>query len=163
RHDEKMLDRALLALADERSSGQDYGEHGEIVDDLHHRVEPARFQVRIELCAGHDLDRGTHQSFASGDEFRDVVDDDVLDVGHAIEGLGHGGAIYVDLNRRLPPRKDVLLKLWGNFNDEDKTLRIHRCIDLCRGDLHRWLERRWSEAVRNSARQVGMVFVDNSD
>src|SRR5215470_11047918 len=53
-----MLDRALLALADERSSGQDYGEHGEIVDDLHHRVEPARLQVRVELCAGHDLDRG---------------------------------------------------------------------------------------------------------
>src|SRR5215470_16591878 len=158
-----MLDRALLALADERGSGQDYGEHGEIVDDLHHRGEPARFQVRVELCAGHDLDRRTHQPLASADELRDVVDDDALDVGHAIEGLGHGSGIYVDLNRRLPPRENVLLKLWGNFNYEDKTLRIHRCIDLCRGDLHCRLECRWSEAVRNSARQVGMVFVDDSN
>src|SRR5262245_59465060 len=83
-------------------------------------------------------------------ELCDVVDDHVLDVGHAIEGLGHGSGIYVDLNRRLPPRENILLKLWGNFNDEDKTLRIHRCIDLCRGDLHRRLECRWSEAVRNS-------------
>src|SRR5262249_56689086 len=110
-----MLDRALLALADERSSGQDYGEHGEIVDDLHHRVEPARFQVRIELCAGHDLDRGTHQSFASGDEFRDVVDDDVLDVGHAIEGLGHGGAIYVDLNPTAAAPKGCPPETLGEF------------------------------------------------
>src|SRR5262249_34576805 len=130
-HDEKMLDRALLALADERSSGQDHGEHGEIVDDLHHRGEPARLQVRIELCTGHDLDRGTHQSFASADELRDIVDDDVLDVGHAIERLGHGSGIYVDLNRGLPPLENVLLEFWGNFDDEDKTLRIHRCIDLC--------------------------------
>src|SRR5262249_4356692 len=100
--------------------------------------------VRVELCAGHDLDRGTHQSFASGDELRDIVDDDVLDVGHAIERLGHGSGIYVDLNRRLPPLENIRLELRGNFDDEDKTLRIHRCIDLCRDDLHRRLECRWS-------------------
>jgi hypothetical protein len=35
--------------------------------------------------------------------------------------------------------------------------------NLCRSDLHRRLECRWSEAVRNSARQVGMVFVDDAD
>src|SRR5262245_25734452 len=130
RHDEEMLDRALLTLADERGSGQDHGEHGEIVDDLHHRGEPARLEVRVELCAGHDLDRGAHQSLASGDELRDIVDDDVLDVGHAIEGLGHGSGIYVDLNRRLAPRENILLKLWGNFDDEDEKIRIHSCIDF---------------------------------
>src|SRR5215471_10940178 len=68
-----MLDRALLALADERGSGQDHGEHGEIVDDLHHRGEPARLQVRVELCARDYFDRQAHQSFAPGDELCDVV------------------------------------------------------------------------------------------
>src|SRR5215813_10034315 len=108
-----MLDRALLALADERGSGQDHGEHGEIVDDLHHRGEPARLEVRVELCARDYFDRQAHQSFAPGDELGDVVDDHVLDVGHAIKRLGHGGGIYVDLNRGLPPLENIRLEFWG--------------------------------------------------
>ena len=40
RHDKQMLDRALLALADERGAGQDHREHGDVVDDLHDGGEP---------------------------------------------------------------------------------------------------------------------------
>jgi hypothetical protein len=133
------------------AAGQDHGQQGEVVDYLHHRGEPARLEVRVEPCARDHLDRHANQSFASGDELCDVVDDHVLDIRHAIERLGHGGGVYVDLNRRLPPRENIRLKVWGNLNDEHKTFRIHRCIDLRRGDLHRRLERGRSEAVRNSA------------
>ena len=35
-HDEQMLDRTLLALANERGAGEHDGNHGEIADDLHH-------------------------------------------------------------------------------------------------------------------------------
>ncbi len=146
-----MLDRALLALADERRAGQDYGQHSEVVDHLHHRGEPARLQIRVELCANNHFDRRTHQSFASGDELCDVVDDDVLDVGLAIEGLGNRGGIYVDLNRGLPPGKNIRLELWGNFNDKNEALRIHRCVDFRCCDLHRRLERGRSEAIGNAA------------
>ena len=34
-----MLDRPLLALADERGAGENYGQHGDIVDHLHYRGE----------------------------------------------------------------------------------------------------------------------------
>ena len=91
------------------------------------------------------------QSFASRDELRHIVDDDVLDVGHAIEGLGSRGGIDIDLNGRLPPGENIRLELWGNLNDVNEALRIHRRVDFRRCDLHRRLERGRREAVRNAA------------
>ena len=41
RHHQQVLDRAVLALADQRGAGQHDRQHGDVVDDLHHRAEPA--------------------------------------------------------------------------------------------------------------------------
>jgi hypothetical protein len=40
RHDQQMLDRAVLALADQRRAGQHNGEHGHVIDDLHDSPKP---------------------------------------------------------------------------------------------------------------------------
>ena len=45
-------------------------------------------------------------SFASGDELRHIVIDNVLDVSHAIEGLGSRGGIDIDLNRKSAVRRE---------------------------------------------------------
>ena len=158
-----MLDGALLALADQRRTGQDHGDHGEIVDDLHHRSEPARLQIRIELCMRNHLDQSTRQSFPSRHELGHIVDDHVLDVGHPVEGLGNRGCIDVDLNGRLPPGKNIRLELRGNFDDIHEPLRIHPRIDFRRCDLDRRLESGRREAIRDAARQVRTIFVDNAD
>ncbi len=36
-HDQQVLDGAVLALADQRRAGEDDGQHGHVVDDLHQR------------------------------------------------------------------------------------------------------------------------------
>src|SRR5262249_15964857 len=130
-----MLDRALLALPDERRPRYDHGQHRKIADDLDDWGEPTGIQIRIELCAGNHFYRRAYQSFTSRNEFGRVIDDDVLDVGHAIENLSYRGGIYIDLNRRLPPGKNIRLKLWGKFNDVNEALRIHRCVHFCYWDF----------------------------
>ena len=50
--------------------------------------------------------------------------DDVLDVSHAIEGLGSRGGIDIDLNGRPPPGENIVLELRGNLDDVKDTLRI---------------------------------------
>ena len=57
RHDEQVLDRALLALADQRGTGQDHGEQRDLIDDLRHRRKPRGLQIRIEIRAHDEVDR----------------------------------------------------------------------------------------------------------
>ena len=45
------------------------------------------------------LDRRTRQSVASRDELGHISDDDILDVGHPVEGQGNRSGVYIDLNR----------------------------------------------------------------
>jgi len=40
-------------------------------------------------------------------------EDDVLDVGHPVEGLGGRRRVNIDLNRSLPAGKNIVLELWG--------------------------------------------------
>src|SRR3974377_282353 len=102
-----MLDGTLLALANERSASEDHGDHGEIADNLHHRPEPARFQVRIEPYPRNELGRWAGQSFASRYEVGHIVNDDGLDFSHPVEGMGNCGGIDIDLNRSLPPCENI--------------------------------------------------------
>ena len=56
RHDQKVLYGALLALTDQRRAGQDDGQERDLVDDLGHRREPRRLQVRVESGAHDEID-----------------------------------------------------------------------------------------------------------
>src|SRR3546814_7618063 len=47
-HDQQMLDRAVLALADQRGAGEDDGEHGHVVDDQIGRA-PSELQSLMRI------------------------------------------------------------------------------------------------------------------
>src|SRR4029453_9042548 len=146
-----MLDGALLALANQRRTGQDHSDHSEIVDDLHYRGEPTRLQIWIELCACNHPYRCTGQPFAPGGELYYIVEDHVLDVAHPIEGLCGSGGIYIDLNGYLPSGKNVRRELWRNFDNEKEALRIHGPVDFRFCHLPGPLEGRRCQAVRNTS------------
>ena len=57
RHGEQVLDRAVFALAYQSGARQYDRQHGDVVDDLHHRCEPVRVQVRIEHDTGDEIYR----------------------------------------------------------------------------------------------------------
>ena len=61
------------------------------------------------------LYRLTDQSFTPRDEVRDIVDNDVLDVGHPIEGLGNCRSIDVDLNGGSAARQEYPPGTLGEF------------------------------------------------
>ena len=139
------------ALANQRSAGENHGDHGEIADDLHHRGEPTRFQIRIELYSRNHLDRWTGQSFALRYEVGHIVDDNGLDFSHAVEGMGNRGGVDIDLDRRPPPGDNIRLELRRSLDDEKETFRIHRPVGFRRCNLRCRLESGWGEAIRNAA------------
>ena len=89
-------------------------------------VNQLELHVRVELDAGHKLDRDAYQAFTPGHKVRDIADDHVLKVCHSKERLRNGGGIDIDLNRRLPPGQNVRLELWRDLKDEYKPLQLHR-------------------------------------
>ena len=50
-HDQQMLDGAVLALADDGRAHQHDGQDGDVGGDLHHRGEPRRIVVGVEVQA----------------------------------------------------------------------------------------------------------------
>jgi len=48
RHHQQVLDGAVFPFADQGGTGENDGEHGDVVDDLHDRSEPRLVQFRIE-------------------------------------------------------------------------------------------------------------------
>ncbi len=102
RHHEQMLDGTLLAFAYKRRTGQNNRQHGDVVDHLHDGGEPARIQVRIELCPNNYVERRAGPCLAAGQEIRHLLRDDRLNVDRAVAGLRHRGGIDVHLHRRAP-------------------------------------------------------------
>ena len=90
-------------------------------------------------------------AFASGNELRHIIIDNILDVSHAIEGLGSRGGIDIDLNGSLPSGENIRLELWGYLNDVTDALRIHHRVDLRRCNLDRRLEGGRRKAIGNAA------------
>lgn len=144
-----MLDCALLALTNKRCASQNHRQQREVVDDLHHRSEPARLQVWIEFCAHNHFDRDVEASFASCEEICDLAVYDALDVNGAVAGLRYGCGVDVHLDRRPPPGENIGLEVRRDFNAEDETFRIHRRVNLRRRDVGDRFEQRRSEAIRN--------------
>ena len=48
-HHQQMLDRAVLALTDQGRTGEEHGDEGDAIDELHHGHEGGNVEIRIKL------------------------------------------------------------------------------------------------------------------
>ena len=146
-----MLDRALLALADQRGTGQDHGQQRDLIDDLRHRRKPRRLQIGIELRADDEIDgQALTSPFAAGNEVLHFVRYGGPEIAGAIAGLRNSRCIDIDLDLGLALGENVGLKSGGiSTTKSNSPLSILASISdalICTGAL----ERRPERALRRS-------------
>ena len=152
RHDQEMFDGAVLALADQRRAGQDDRQHGDAVDELHHRAEPHRAQIRIEEDAHFEVGGQGGDCTMALHEGRYLAIDDVLHIAVADESLRHAGGVDVELDRRLAPGQHVALEIGRDVEDEGVEAHIHAGVDGVLIDDRRHLEMGRIEGVDDARR-----------
>src|SRR3974390_1001743 len=97
-----MLERAVLALAQNGGAGEKNGEHGDVVDDLIDRHEPALLHVRIEAGSTLEPDQvPVARTVSVTPEGLNFARHDLVDVSRSPTRLAHGRRIGRDFNRRL--------------------------------------------------------------
>ena len=84
----------------------------------------------------------------------------MLWIGRASASLGHGGGIYIELDRGSPSPHHVGLEVWWDINDEGVAPGIHGGIDLLDGQGCGWQEAGW-QGVADAPGQRRAIFVDN--
>src|SRR5579863_338168 len=96
-----MLDSSMLTFPQHRSAGQEDRKHGNIVDDLVDRNEPALLHVRIESSARGELDQVAILGIGPGTPKRlQLLVDDLPDVLWSAARLTHRGGVGYDFHRR---------------------------------------------------------------
>src|SRR6516225_1582882 len=113
-----MLDRALLALTDERRTRQDYGQEGDLVDDLRHCREPRRLQVRVERGANDEVDRVCPLTSVLANEVLHLVGDSTLEIVGPVAGLSYRRRIDINLNLRLALGENMSLEVRRDLDDQ---------------------------------------------
>jgi hypothetical protein len=86
RHDHQVLERSVLAFADQGGPGQDDRDQGDLVQHLHHAAEPHPVEVRVEHHARDELDRRLVGLAALPHELLELAVNDALDVARADVG-----------------------------------------------------------------------------
>src|SRR6516225_10558888 len=162
-HYQEMLDRSLLAFTDQRRAGQDHGQQRDLIDDLRHRGEPGRLQVRIEVGSDNKVDGVTPSTAALANEVLNLVRNGGLEIIGAVAGLSHRRCIDVDLDLRLALGENIGLEVWGNFHYQKQIALVHFLIDLGRGYLNGGLEGRFHQALGDLSGEVRTVLIGNPD
>ena len=98
-----------------------------------------------------------------GEEVRDLGRDDLLRVAGPEPRLHHRGRVDVDLKPGLASAEDVALKVRRDVDDERVSSLVHQGNDVPFGDQLRRLKQRRQERMRDSARELGVVLVDDGD
>mmetsp|Transcript_91075 Transcript_91075/g.253589 ORF Transcript_91075/g.253589 Transcript_91075/m.253589 type:complete len:276 (+) Transcript_91075:783-1610(+) len=163
RHHQQVLDGAVLALADQRGAGQDDGEHGDVVDDLHQRTEPGVLQVGVEAHAHRQVDRWRGAAAVPQHETVDLGRDDLLHIAAAGEGLAHPRRVDIELQPRLAPGQHVALEAGRDDEHEGVVAAVHAGVDLAGRDQFGAAKPRRVEALGQSRRQRRGVFVHDGN
>ena len=159
----QVLDRALFALADQRRAGEDDRQKRDLVDDLGHRREPRRLEVRIEGGAHNEIDQARGRALSPGDEPLDLGGDGVAQRTCAVAGLGDRGGVDIDLEAGLALRANVGFEIRRDLDDEQEFALVHHRVDLGSSDVHRRLKGRQPKPLGDPPRQVRAVLVDDAD
>ena len=96
-------------------------------------------------------------------EFLDLLRNDLLEVGGAMAGMGHGGGVHIDLKFGLSVRQHVGFKLRRDVDHEGVTAGIHSLVDLIRRQLRRRLEEGLEQRVTQAPGEWGAVLIDDGD
>lgn len=163
RHHQQMLDGAVLTLADHRCAGENDGQGGDAVDQLHHRTEPHRVQIRIEEHVHFGFDRQDRVCAMVLDEGRDLAVGDDMDITVAEEGLRHTRGVNVDLDRRLAPGQHVALEIGRDVENKGVEAYIHAGVGGGGVNDGRHQETGWIKGVDDVLRQLRAVFVNDGD
>ena len=164
RHDQQMLQIAVLPLAQHRGAAEENRQNRDIVDDLVDRDEPALLHVGIEARPGFQLRHRRVIALATAlPEGIDRAGDDALDVARATAGLAHGGRVGDDFNYGLGVALQVLLEFLRQVHNEGVSPRIHVAIDVTEGYVVRRQEERRQQGVLHRPRGLGVVLIDHGD
>ena len=163
RHHQKVLDRAMLALADQRRARKDHRQHGDAGDDVDDRAEPHLAELRI--VAGADIERD--RNFAAAGKavqiFADGVVDDLLDVGVAGKGLRHARGVDIELQLRLSTGKHIPFEIRRDIEHEGGCSAIQPGVHLGGGNDFRLDKIGGIEGIDNALRQRRAILIDNRD
>ena len=91
------------------------------------------------------------------------VVDDLLRIARADAGLHHRRRVDATCSAGLRPAAHVALEMRRDVDDEGVPPGVHQPVDVALGDRLRRLEIGRQECVRDAARQLGMVLVDDGD
>ena len=98
-----------------------------------------------------------------GEEVGDLGRDDLLRVAGPEARLHHRGRVDVDLQPRPASAENVALKVRRDVDDERVSSLVHQGNDIALGDHLRRLKQRRQERMRDSARELGAILVDDGD
>ena len=158
RHDQQMFDRAMFAFADDGGPHQQDGQDGDELDHRHHRLEPHAFQIGVEEGARHQTDRGGCVPLRV-QRFLHLLCDDLLDIGAAQAGLGHGRGVDIKLDRGGMARPQVAFQLVRQVQDEGVVALIHGLIHGRPVQPVRWAEIGGQQRIADALRQGGLVTI----
>ena len=158
-----MLDGAVLALANQRRTGQDDRQHGDLVDDLRQAAEPGLLQRRVEACAQLQAHRRLGAGAVALHELLHLAQHHLLDEATAVEGLAHAGGVGVELDLRVAPGQHVTLEIGWNDQGEGVDARVHARVDPRLVDQERRRELRRVERADDALRKLRLVLVDDGD
>ena len=110
-----------------------------------------------------EIDRRQRNAFRMGEEVGDLGRDDLLRIAGPEARLHHRGRIDVDLQPGPASAENVPLEVRRDVDDERVSSLVHQRNDVAFGDHLRRLEQRRQERMRDPARELGVVLVDDGD
>jgi hypothetical protein len=152
---------AVLAFPNNGRASKYDCEHGDVVDDGHHRGKPCRRDVGVELYSHGEIDSLRRRCFGTRQEITDLIGDDLLNVAGSEPCLNQCGRINVDLDCRLPARTHVPLEIRGNIKHECVFSHVHQWDDIALADWMGRLEIRRQKRASDAAGQLGIILVNH--
>ena len=153
----------MLALADQRGAGEDDGEHGDDVDQLHHRAKPRRRQSRVEPGAHGQINgRRRHRPVALH-KLGHLQLHDLLHRAVGGKGLHHARGVHVELHARHLACQHIALEVGRYVQHQRVAACVQAGVYVLRGDQVWPHKLRRKKGGGNALREGGDILVHDGD